>query len=937
MLGKTASQSLAALAELLEQPVVEAETPPTNLWAEAAALGRAAQDLLPRDVPEGRPGSDELLARMRELVTDALPAPDRLRPGETWDGRDQAVLDAAQRVDPSLLFTAAVRLLKTLERRLPGISGAELEGLLREARAFEGLRVRVGTPGSDVFEEEADVFIDPGGDDVYRGAALQARPGGVSLIIDLGGNDRYLAKGFGSMGSGMFGAGILVDIEGNDAYLADDGAQGAAIFGVGLLWDLAGDDLYQGRAFSQGTGLFGIGLLIDDAGTDLYRASYLSQGMGHVKGAGLLRDALGNDLYSSGFSQPDPRGYSEKYGNTAQGEVFQSLSQGFGMGWRGFAGGGIGMLLDGRGNDRYLADYFGQGAAYWFSWGLLYDGGGNDSYVARRYAQGAGVHFAVGTLLDAYGNDRYQSWAVSMGCGHDYGVGLLWDGRGDDYYLGDWTVLGMSNAMGVGILRDQGGSDHYTFWDGAGATSYWDDLRHGAGIGLFLDSGDKPDYFTVKRDTRAFNESWWSAGMSGRQAMSWGLGPESSKEHPDEGRVYVEQSEKEGRFLSARLSRSAYLGDTTHVSELLSIAAGWGLNGSVPMQAKRMLLGADIRKTVPILIEMLDTPSVFGVMNLEELFHGVPPVRKMLSLIAQDGSRSVKQRARALYFLGKLRQAAGVPVLQAALKDPEWELRAAAARGIGFILERELRKKTEAALVHLAFGEIDKLVEALQKMTKSQLMRVMSSVPGMTRDDWVSLAPGYERWNAPVETARAAAAVLLRAKPDLGRIFDDIEALAPQARSALIETLRDPHPEVRRWAVDSLGRSMDDYSGVDLAAALDDEDYAVREAAAQSLKGDANTVRLLRDLEKTGSARLRAQVMRVMGRLAKETFNADLLAALDDESPFVRLSALRSLDAYRRAGLWKPDRRVLERAAGDPDPWVRILAERSLEGEDGAR
>ena len=45
-------------------------------------------------------------------------------------------------------------------------------------------------------------------------------------------------------------------------------------------------------------------------------------------------------------TEPDPRGYTERYGKFSQGEVFQSLSQGFGMGWRENAGGGLGFLLD---------------------------------------------------------------------------------------------------------------------------------------------------------------------------------------------------------------------------------------------------------------------------------------------------------------------------------------------------------------------------------------------------------------------------------------------------------------------------------------------------------------------------------------------------------------------------------------------------------------
>ena len=51
--------------------------------------------------------------------------------------------------------------------------------------------------------------------------------------------------------------------------------------------------------------------------------------------------------------------------------------------------GGIGVLRDREGSDRYTAGVFAQGTGYWGGMGLLLDGAGDDRYDARWYVQGA--------------------------------------------------------------------------------------------------------------------------------------------------------------------------------------------------------------------------------------------------------------------------------------------------------------------------------------------------------------------------------------------------------------------------------------------------------------------------------------------------------------------------------------------------------------------
>ena len=76
---------------------------------------------------------------------------------------------------------------------------------------------------------------------------------------------------------------------------------------------------------------------------------------------------------------------------------------------RGQGSGGIGILYDRNGNDRYQAGEFSQGVGYFFALGVLYDRSGDDAYRGRRCAQGTSAHQAIEVLFDERGNDRYRA------------------------------------------------------------------------------------------------------------------------------------------------------------------------------------------------------------------------------------------------------------------------------------------------------------------------------------------------------------------------------------------------------------------------------------------------------------------------------------------------------------------------------------------------
>ncbi|MDR4498110.1 MAG: PDZ domain-containing protein [Candidatus Scalindua sp.] len=236
-------------------------------------------------------------------------------------------------------------------------------------------KVVVGGPKTTWYYDDAAFIIDVGGDDYYLNNAGASRDeASISVCIDLSGNDTYTSRTKFCQGAAQLGTGILLDLGGDDRYMGNEFCQGSGLFGMGFLYDDEGGDSYQADLFCQGCGSFGIGFLRDNNGNDVYLGRMFSQGIGLTKGAGGIIDLKGNDVYFTGAKYPDFRD-SER--------SCRSLGQGFGFGIRPDtvtvgASGGIGVLIDERGNDTYHGDYFAQGSSYYFSFGMLYDKRGCD-------------------------------------------------------------------------------------------------------------------------------------------------------------------------------------------------------------------------------------------------------------------------------------------------------------------------------------------------------------------------------------------------------------------------------------------------------------------------------------------------------------------------------------------------------------------------------
>lgn len=418
---------------------------------------------------------------------------------------DKPLLEQIDGVDRARMARAAVALATAVETaKLARFRGTKLDPVDIPtpfgAIVLRGDSADTYEPGSPA--DGAALVLDTGGDDTYRVAAGGATPAHrVSIAIDLGGRDRYgyvetkdpndTGKRLPSdaagrdrsgptwsraprQGGAFFGVGLLFDLGTEpDAYRSLALSQGAAVFGVGVLFDEGGDDTYEAEALAQGAAAWGVGLVLDRAGNDTYRAWASAQGFGFTRGVGGVVDADGDDRYETDPGDP-ALGGDVLYANAQlPGKANTAMSQGCGHGNRpdvpepGFPlPGGLGVLRDARGSDRYVTSVFGQGCAFAMGIGLLLDGAGDDTYEGLWYVQGANAHTGLSYFGDDGGNDRYNPTfpvaATSIGVGHDLSAAIHLDRGGDDLYRGPrGLALGVGNANGIGILANVGGADSF--------------------------------------------------------------------------------------------------------------------------------------------------------------------------------------------------------------------------------------------------------------------------------------------------------------------------------------------------------------------------------------------------------------------------------------------------------------------------------------------
>jgi hypothetical protein len=335
---------------------------------------------------------------------------------------------------------------------------------------------RIAAEGGTSEPRGCMLIIDLGGMDTYRGRPATTGTAGLasggtrldaqlSTIVDLDGDDTYAADGERvSIAAAMLGVASIYELAGDDTYQGGESSISRALHGVSLIADYAGDDRYENDGFfSQAAAHVGVAMLIDTAGRDAYTTDAFGQALGGTRGAGIIVDLEGNDEYTA---RDDGNVQSIYWSRSV------SMAQGVGFGRRADYGdgntmaGGVGALIDVRGDDTYHASVWAQGAAYWWALGFLEDWHGNDTYRNGWYATAGAAHFGAATAVDLSGNDTYNlanEDAVTQhhAAARDGSVVFAIDGAGDDVYQVRSRSLGSADLGSIAGFWDRAGNDEY--------------------------------------------------------------------------------------------------------------------------------------------------------------------------------------------------------------------------------------------------------------------------------------------------------------------------------------------------------------------------------------------------------------------------------------------------------------------------------------------
>ncbi len=484
VLGDTLPLTLPAPVALVGELPTDIPAPfqkPIRELAQAVANANAAV----------RQASAKLPADKQRLLLESLPQWATEEPSIKFEFVSKAmppqkeILEMLDQVDLRVIFEASEKLAKEIDRIMPELRREAAKSTWTGFIKFKlgDMQIVVAGVGDDIHRDrDARLVVDLGGNDRYLGRA-GAGAGFAALSIDCAGDDHYKLPDVGA-GCGLMGIGFAYDLGGHDNFRAKSLAFGSGLAGVGLFYKDGGDDSYQSETLTQGFGEFGIGILLDTRGADLYSAELYAQGAARTAGTGWLVDQAGDDTYRAGGRILNSPLFSN---------VHYSFAQGYGGGYRedtGGIGGGVGLLSDAGGDDAYIAETYAQGASYWYSLGSLWDATGQDTYRAYHYAQASAMHMCAAYLFELGGDDSYiVNFGAAHAIGHDYGTAFLFDRAGNDVYAARDSRPGIGNANGLGVFLDSSGEDRYSGPPGSGNPA-----RGSGSLGIFADL-DGPDQY----------------------------------------------------------------------------------------------------------------------------------------------------------------------------------------------------------------------------------------------------------------------------------------------------------------------------------------------------------------------------------------------------------------------------------------------------------
>jgi HEAT repeat protein len=520
-----------------------------------------------------------------------------------------------------------------------------VDGLVLVARDTPYGKFVLGGSGPNTYTGDFALIIDLGGDDRYVtrvGGAVAGIGHPISAVIDMGGDDQYISDRLVNQGCGVLGIGGLVDVgHGDDEYRGSSFCQGASFCGAGFLFDDGGNDTYRADIFAQGAAVCGVAVLTEGEGRTLYDLGMYGQGFASTFGAAGLVDNGGNDVYRAGGLQTHAPLRPEDY---------RSFAQGFAIGSRPRGGGGFAMLHDKSGNDFYNAEVYAQGVGYWYSLGALIDDAGNDAYDAAQYSQGAGIHLAAGVLEDGGGDDRYGSrFGPGQAGAHDLAVAMFYEHGGDDQY----TISGgqgMAINNSAALFYDAAGNDNYNVIEtdlGQGGVR---EARGFGNLGVFVDAEGRDVYSVPARK----DSTLWFNGV-------YGMGYDVSNfaVHPREAAV-------PDTLVPADTLRS--------IEDLFKDAAKWEVtdNRALVRRARQALKAKGIPAVQWVVSHKLNTMESLDQRAMVELFKVYPDSAGPYLVAALD-SADHQTRRNVTAILGEMKWKPAVKPMIAKLHDPSYE------------------------------------------------------------------------------------------------------------------------------------------------------------------------------------------------------------------------------------------------------------------------
>lgn len=412
----------------------------------------------------------------------------------------------------------------------PGIQ--EVNGLA--AAGLGGLALALDTAGNDSYTLASRPTPLPGAQGVELGEAEAGGVGtgdvgGVAAFVDSGGTDTIIVEAIVSasprgqeqaatrsssvlaIGHGGAGTGVALAGPGDSTWsaLSENHSAPSSDFG--------------GSAFVGGTGqgaLGGFGALYDAGGNDIYRseamthvvrersiddscscsrvdtvakagfANVLATGYGAAGGVGILSDAAGNDRYiDSASSFAEAIAHDGRASVPADGAVSaraEAATSDALLYAQGASIIGFAFLLDGSGDDVYEATVLSEARAIATAADpdAVTEGVANAGAAEGLFAQGAGVLGGYGELTDTGGTDRYRGVATS--------TVLAQPATGGAPGLTASSVQGSVDLGGIARLSDidGGAADSFaatppdTACAGTRGQGVWGDCGIGVGIGV---------------------------------------------------------------------------------------------------------------------------------------------------------------------------------------------------------------------------------------------------------------------------------------------------------------------------------------------------------------------------------------------------------------------------------------------------------------------